>query len=113
MKVYAAPEHLEYRPDYRNYNYNVERQKEKEAYVKLKEWLVENGYNGPLTGETVYYPVADGNAQYMIADAGRRSCLIHIGDSGYHYQGIEHFPKAAIVKKLQQQKNMKALFGRS
>ena len=112
MKVYGAPEHLKYRPDYRNYNPKLEREKEDTANFKLKEWLIGEGYTGPLTGEIVYYGVADGNAQYMIADAGRRSCLIHIGDSGYHYQGIEHFPKSAIVKRLEQHKVMAKLFGK-
>lgn len=118
MKVYGLPEHLEnkYAPDYRNFDFDAERKKGEDGIVELKQWLLENGFTGPNTGELVSFGVGDGYATYMFADAGRRSCLIHMnmGMYGeYHYNDVQFLPKAEILKRINQQKKMKAIFGGS
>lgn len=113
MKVYAAPEGITLTPDYSNYNRVEEQRKEDEYKAAIKKWLVENGYNGPLTGEVASFGVADGYAQYMLGDKGRGGILIHldIGDA-WHYQYIERLTKADIVKSIERDRNMKALFAK-
>lgn len=112
MKVYGAPEGIKLTPDYSNYNREAERQKEEAYKASIKAWLLSEGYTGPLTGEIASFPVADGYAQYMYADAGRKSCLIHldIGDA-WSYQYIERLTKADIVQSINRNKNLKKLFG--
>jgi uncharacterized protein with ACT and thioredoxin-like domain len=113
MKVYGLPEEIKYQPDYSKFDYEAERQREETAKAELKAWLQKEGYTGPLTGEIASFGQGDGYANYMFADAGRRSCLIHLpfGDA-WQLPYIERLTKADIVKKIQQQKNMKAIFGR-
>lgn len=114
MKVYGLPEGIKYEPDYRNYNYDAERNRENEVKAEVKAWLVKEGYTGPLTGEIASFGVADGYANYMFADAGRRSCLIHLpfGDA-YQLPYIERLTKADIVQNIERGKRMDAIFGRS
>lgn len=112
MKVYAAPEGITLETDYSNYNPENERKKEDQYKADIKSLLVSEGYTGPLTGEIATFPVADGYAMYMYADAGRKSCLIHlaIGDA-WNYQFIERLTKADIVQSINRNKNLKKLFG--
>lgn len=112
MKVYGLPEHLEYKPDFSNYNFEAESKREEEIKVQLKEWLVEQGYTGPHTGEIASFGVADGYASYMFADGGRQSCLIHLpfGDA-YQYQDVRFLPKAEVLKRISQRKRLAAMFG--
>jgi hypothetical protein len=112
MKVYSLPEELEFEaPDYTNYNREREEAREAAHKEKIKEWLVEQGFDGDRTGETVSFPVADGYAQYMFADKGRSSYLLHLpyGDA-WHYRDVEFLPKTEIVKRIEQQKNIASIF---
>jgi hypothetical protein len=112
MKVYSTP--IEFaEPDYRNYNSDAERQREEQHQEAVKQWLLDNGYTGPRTGEIARFGVADGYASYMFADGGRRSALIHLpyGDA-WHYPHIEHLPKKAIIEQLDLQKKREAFFAR-
>lgn len=78
---------------------------------KVIQWLRENGYNGPRTGEIVRFPVADGYAQYMLADAGKKSVLIHLPYwDGWQYRDVEFLPLKEILKRIDQQKKRAALF---
>ena len=112
MKVYALPEHIKYEPDYSGYNWDAECKLRADIEAKLKAWLIENGADGPYTGEVVRFGVADGYANYMFADYGRRSALIHLpfGDA-WHYGDVEFLPKKEILKRLEQQKRMSKLYG--
>lgn len=111
MKVYSAPEHIKYVIDYSNYDFELERKRETEYIESVKAWGKANGYSGKLTGELVYFPVADGHAVYMYMDNGRSSCLIHIpiGDA-WHYPHIQYLPKSEIVGQIARHKKMAALF---
>jgi hypothetical protein len=105
MKVYGTPEHIKLTPDYSNYNRVEEQRKEDEYKAAIKQWLVSEGYTGPHTGEIIRFGVADGYAQYMFADGGRRSFLVHldIGDA-YQYRDVEYIPKAEILRRIERSK---------
>lgn len=116
MKVYAIPTAIPApKPDYMNYDREKEAAAEAKHLVDLKAHLIEMGYTGKHTGEIVRYGVADGRAQYMLADGKGRygaSCLFHLpyGDA-YQYNGIQHFPKKAIVEQINREKSLAKLFG--
>lgn len=112
MKVYGCPKGYE-APEL---DFDADWQAEEAAHTeRLKQHLIESGHNGKYTGEVVSFPVADGSAQYMLVEGsgryGKRAFLIHLpyGD-GYNYGGIEHFPKADIIKKIEQQRAMAQIF---
>lgn len=45
---------------------------------ELKQRLIEMGYTGKLTGNVVRFPIADGYAQYMVAESPKKTVLIHL-----------------------------------
>ena len=114
MKVYGLPTQLAYTTEYSNYSYEKEKAKEEQTLAALKTFMVEGGYDGPLTGEIVRFGVADGYAQYMFCDGGRKSCLIHLpfGDA-WSYPYIERLTKKDILDNITSAKRMAALFGRA
>ncbi len=75
--VYSAPKEIPFpEPDYKNYDYRKEQQRE-DAYVKkLQEWARERS-SGALVGEIVRHGVADGYAQYMVISE-KPLALIHL-----------------------------------
>jgi hypothetical protein len=114
MKVYSCPDEVKWdEPDYKNYDSDREQKREAEHLEKLKAWLIEAGYNGKYTGEIVRFPRGDGYAQYMMAD-GKKSCLIHLpyGDA-WDYPDVEFLPKKEIIKRINQWKGARAIFGAS
>ena len=111
MKVYTCPPSLPAPTiDYRNYDSAKEIAAEQEHSNKLKTWLKLNGCTGKYTGEIFSAGVADGCAQYMLAD-GRKSCLIHLpyGDA-YQYRDVEFLPKKEIIRRIEADKKITALF---
>lgn len=112
MKVYACPAEVpEPVIDYANYPGIEVLIKLWDDHAKaLKAWLIDAGYTGPHTGKIVYFPVGDGNAQYMLAD-GPKSCLIHLpyGDA-WEYRDIGYLPKKAILERIKQQEGLASIF---
>lgn len=114
MKVFTCPEAVP-APTFNDYDYNAKPgdpkhwQTLEETHAKaLKQHLIEMGHTGKYTGEIVMFGVADGHAQYMLADGtGRygKPFLIHLsyGDA-WQYQGVEYMPKKAIVEQIERQK---------
>lgn len=117
MKVFACPAAVPApEPDYSNYDFKKEQEREEAHKAALKQHLIEMGYTGKHTGGIAQFGVADGYAQYMLADGKGRygaSFLIHLpyGDA-YQYNGIQHFPKKAIIEEIQRRERMAALFAR-
>jgi hypothetical protein len=111
MKVFQCPDECpEPTVDYRNFDLKKVQADEEAHKVALAEHLKKIGYTGKLTGEIVQYPVADGYALYMFAE-GKKTVLIHLGyGDGYHYHGIEHFPKKAVVAELERRKALSKIF---
>ena len=109
MKVFSSPVPAP-EVDYANYDRDKERKREDEHTSSVKKWLLDNGYNGKLTGKIVTFPVADGYAQYMLAD-GRKSALIHLpyGDA-YNYNDVQFLPKKEIIRRIEADKKFNAMF---
>lgn len=79
MKVFTLPAEVPAPVvDYRNFDIKKMEADELEHSGKLKEHLIAMGYKGPHTGKVLRIPHADGFATYMIADAPRQTCLIHL-----------------------------------
>lgn len=92
-------------------------QAEDQKYIAaLKQKLQDGGYNGPNTGEIVRFGIADGYAQYMVAEKGRSMVLIHLplGDEwdipAAHMRGLT---RKDILEDIRRSKAMDKLFGRS
>lgn len=111
MKVYAPPANLPApEPDYRNYDREKENAKIEAHKAALIRWLKGAGYTGKRTGETVRFGVADGYAEYMLGE-GRKSILIHLPYyDGYAYNDVRFLPKAEIIKRIEADKRIAALF---
>lgn len=102
MKVYSCPSEVPLPAvDYANYSHDkvtADENKHKEA---LKAHLIALGYTGEHTGKIYRVPVADGYAQYMVADGGRSSVLIHLGyGDAYHSRDVAHVPKKVILERI-------------
>lgn len=100
--------------DYSNFNLQKMQEDEAKHQEALKQYLIELGYNKPLTGEILKEPIADGYALYMVVDAGREWGLMHLpyGDA-YHSQNVEFLPKTEVKRRIQAQKNMKKMFSKA
>lgn len=87
--------------------------RENDHKLSLALWLRKAGYDGPRTGEVVRFQVADGYAQYMMADNGQGSALMHLpyGDA-YQYRDVRFLPRKEILRRLDQEKRFQALFDR-
>jgi hypothetical protein len=117
MKVYSVPEAVPFaEPDYKTYDWKAEQAREERHMADLKKHLVEMGYKGKHTGKIVRFGVADGSAQYMLADGKGvygPSFLIHLpyGDA-YHQHMVQHMPKKAIVEQIERQEKLASLFAK-
>lgn len=112
MKVYYGVDGIKWvGPDYSNYNREDERKREDEYVGLVTASMQEQGYTAE--GEAAF-PVADGNARYLMFSKGRSSLLIHLpfGDA-YDYPYIERLTKADVLQSINRMKGLKALFGRS
>ena len=113
MKVYTAPDTIS-PPEY-DYNLKYDREKElkKEEDYKnaIKDWLLNQGFTGKLTGEIFCTPMGDGYAQYMFADGGRKSFLIHlnIGDA-WDCRDVAFLPKKEVIRRMESRKGLAKLF---
>lgn len=68
---------------------------------QLKQYAINLGYIGPLTGKIAGFGVADGYAIYMYCDSGRNSCLLHSEFAdGYGLSHIESITRSGIISLL-------------
>ncbi len=117
MKVYTCPKEVPApKPDYRNYDHVKEQAAEDKHMADLKAWLVKQGFTGKYTGEIYSVGVADGHAQYMLADVPKgytspKSFLIHLpyGDA-YQSRDIEFIPKKEIIRRIDAHKKFQAVW---
>ncbi len=113
MKVYRVPDELP--APKLEFPFDTEKHLASEEAHKaaLKAWLIKSGYKGKHTGEVVRFPVADGYAQYMLAD-GKKSFLIHLPYcDAYDYRDVQYLPKAEILRRIEVSKKMAALFSKA
>lgn len=111
MKVYSIPTEAPQAPGFDCDDWMTEEQAHREA---LGAWLKEQGYKGPNTGKCARFPVADGHAEYMLADGKGRygnSFLFHLpyGDA-YQYPHVAYLPKKEIVENIKRHERVAALF---
>lgn len=117
MKVYAVPQAVPFaKPDYTNYDFKAEREREERHIADLKAHLIEMGYTGKHTGKIASFGVADGSANYMLADGKGRydsSFLIHLpyGDA-YQFQYIGKLSKKDIIENIESREGLAALFAK-
>lgn len=93
--------------DYKNYDHEKVEADEQEHKKALQQYLKQANFNGSLTGEIVRFPVADGYAEYMVADAGKVWGLIHLpyGDA-YQFPYIHKISKTEIKKQIKMNNKM-------
>jgi len=106
MKVYALPAQLPApKIDFSTFNFEKMRADEEAHQAALKAHMVGVGYAGERTGEVVRFGVADGYAQYMFADAGAKSILVHLpyGDA-YSYPDVAFLPRKEVLRRMDSQK---------
>ena len=111
MKIFDCPNEIPApQVDYKNYDSDKNQRDEEEHGEQLKTWLKANGYPGKYTGEIFRVGIADGYAQYMVAD-GRTFCLIHLpyGDA-YDSQDVQFLPKKEIIRRVEAGKKFAALW---
>lgn len=100
MKVYATP--IAFEHNYQN-DTATEVARIDAHKASLRSWLADNGYKGKNSGKIASFGVADGSAQYMLAD-GKGSFLIHLPYwDAYQYRDVQFLPKKEIVRRLEQQ----------
>lgn len=114
MKIYSVPDAVPTpQPNYRDYNRDVEDAKERAHMEALKKHLIGMGFKGKNTGRIYRAQVADGYAQYMVADAGnaKQSALIHLeyGDA-YQDRNAQHLSMRVILDYIAADERMSALF---
>lgn len=111
MKVYKCP--IDFAdPDYGSYDVAKERAREAAHREALKAWLIAKGWKGKHTGKTLRMPMADGYAEYMLAD-GAKSALIHLpyGDA-WDSRDVAFLPKTEVLKRIAQDEKLAALFAK-
>jgi hypothetical protein len=103
MQVYSSP--IDFEHDFGNYDNDAEEAKIEAHKAQVKDWLVTNGYTGKNTGKIVSFGVADGSAQYMLAE-GRKSALVHLPYwDAYQYRDAKFIPKAEILRRIKMEEN--------
>jgi hypothetical protein len=109
MKVYSCPEQVP-APDF---NYNTYAEDEKAHSERLKAHLITSGYQGPNTGKIWRTPEADGYAMYMVADAPRGFCLVHLPYcDGYRSRLASRMTKKDILADIARDEKIMALFSK-
>ena len=103
MKVFSLPAEVPAPEiDYMNFDLNKMTNQERAHRLQLQAHLHKLGWTGKNTGKTVNFPVADGYAQYMIAEAGKQFALIHLpyGDA-YQFQYANRLTKRDVLARAQ------------
>jgi len=76
---------------------------------QVKHWAKENG-SGAEAGEDIYFPVADGNAHYVVLSL-KPVKLIHLDViDGYHFPYIKRLTAKDIKEQLSRQKLLNDIF---
>lgn len=121
MKVYTCPENVQVPEledamnDEGRYDMKKDDANNQQFFAALKAELQAMGYTGPLTGEVIRLAQGDGSAIYMVADAPRKTCLIHcpLGDAWtlpeWQTNGLT---KKVVKEMIAADRRLAALFGR-
>jgi len=112
MKVYSLPDTVPALVvNYSNFDRDKYFAQEAAHKETVKQELIALGYTGANTGRILRLQVADGYAQYMFADAGAKSCLMHLPYlDGYQYRGVEGMSKKWVLDEIARCERFDALF---
>jgi hypothetical protein len=115
MKVYGLPKELEATipvNDYANESYDEWMENEAKHKKTIKAWLLTHGYKGKHTGKLLQMPIADGYAEYMLAD-GSPSMLLHLpyGDA-WESPDVQFLPKKEVLRRIKGREDVAKMFGR-
>ena len=108
-KIYSAPKEIAV-PSYTNFKCYDLYEKACDEYVEKIQEYARKLNPCPEAGEIVYFPVADGQAQYVVVSL-KPVTLIHldIGDA-WDFQYANRLTASDIRKKIKAQKVIQELF---
>ncbi len=112
MKIYELPKEVPSPTvDWSNYDIEQTIADEKQHMADLKKYIIDLGYDKPLSGEILKEQIADGYALYMVMDGGRDWGLIHLpyGDA-YDSPNVQYLPKAEVKKRIMARKKFESMF---
>ena len=111
-KIYSAPEGYEApKMDFTNFNAAAWKKADNDYIARLSEWCKGCNPNDPeYVGQIIKFPVADGNAIYMVASL-KPVELIHLelGDA-WHFRFANRLTKKDVIKEVDRLKAIKELF---
>ena len=115
MKIYSAPSHLVApQPDRARYDAAAQEAADLAYKAEVKKYIIGLGYDGPNTGKTVKYSVADGYALYMIVEKGKSFGLMHLDMfATYSYPYINRQKKSDVMALLRFEEATAALIERN
>ena len=111
-QIFALPDTLPAPTvDWANFDRNKMIADEAAHQKALKQYLIEMGYNKPMTGEIYREGVADGYALYMVADGGSQWGLVYLpyGDA-YRSLNVSFLTKTEIKERIASDKKMQEFF---
>jgi hypothetical protein len=111
-KIYRAPEECLKKPEYSQYKDFNKYQNAREKYIAdIQSWAKSQNPSCPESGKEICFPVADGQARYIVVSL-KPVCLIHddTGDA-YSYQYAHRLTAADVRKEIKKVEAMNKLFG--
>jgi hypothetical protein len=112
-KIYSVPKSINVPQLVVNgkFDYNDYQERVDKFYKELAALLREHSLQNEYIGEVIQFPVADGYAFYMVAGLNPVE-LIHLPImDGWDFQYANRLTSKDIREKVEQQKNLKKLFG--
>lgn len=112
MKVYALPGELA--ATVPAFDFEGGWEKKEEAHrEEIRAWLKQAGYTGKNSGKILRESVADGYAEYMVAE-GSKTFLLHLpyGDA-YQAPYVHRMTKKDVLDSIRAQERLDELFNRN
>lgn len=107
--VYSAPDEIK-APEFKIPFNSKKYESDTEEYLQKMKAYVKNISDDPLAGEVINFPVADGNASYMVISL-KPSKLVHLElMDAWEFRYITSLTSSDIQQKIKEQKALKNLF---
>lgn len=115
-KIYSVPEGITV-PEISFTDFKEYEKKCDEFVKELEEWVKKRKpveeFGDELVGEIIRFPVADGNAEYMVASSKGPVELIHLPlMDAWHFEYAHRLTSKDVREKVAQQKRIEKLFSR-
>jgi hypothetical protein len=109
--IYSPPAHIK-EPEITFQNVELWRERNEKYVKELKAFCLQRK-KGKNVGEIIYFPVADGQAQYMVASL-RPLELIHLPlDDAWQFSYAHLLTAKEVNEKIENQKALNKIFGGS